>query len=291
MECFVALAEELHFRRAAERCHLTQSAMSQQLSRLEAQLHVTLVHRTRRVVRLTAAGEVFLREARRTLAQMERAVALTRRTDRGEIGQLTVGTTAPALYILLPEIRRRLRLQAPGLGVVVHEMTTADQERALREGDIDVGLVHPPLDDPTLSSTVLAEPAFWAAIPAEHPRAGAESLGLEELAGDEFVLFPREIAPKVYDTIITACRDAGFSPRVAAHADPAQSIIAMVAAGFGIGFIAARAQRMARAGVVYRPFRSRPPTLAIGLAVAPGHSDAAVTHFMTAAEEVGRELS
>ena len=291
LQCFVVLAEQLHFRRAAELVHITQPAMSQQLRRLEERLGAALVERSTREVRLTAAGRVFLREARRTLAQMDRASELARRTHRGEVGQLTVGTTAPCLYVVLPEVARLVRERSPGLGLVVHELTTAEQERALRSGAIDVGLVHPPTEDPDLRSLEVATPPFWAALPAGHPRADQPSTSLAELADEDFVLFPRDIAPQLYDTVITACRAEGFSPRIAAHAHPAQSIIAMVAGGFGIGLIAARVQRLDRPGVVYRPLTGPVPRLGIAVLTGPGEPEAAARTFVQAAVDVGRGLS
>ena len=290
LECFVVLAEQLHFRRAAELCHITQPAMSQQLRRLEDRLGATLVLRNTREVRLTAAGAVFLREARRTLAQMDRTVELARRTDRGEIGQLTVGTTAPCLYVALPEISRLLRERSPGLGLVVQELTTAEQEVALRSGQIDVGLVHPPTEDPALRCTEVAAPPFWAALPEGHAVAERSSTSLAELADEDLVLFPRQIAPQLYDTILTTCRDEGFSPRIAAHAHPAQSIIAMVAGGFGVGLIAAEVQRLTRPGVVYRELSGPVPRLGIAVMTGPGEPDAAAQAFVDAAVAVGRRL-
>jgi len=114
LECFVALAEELHFHRAADRCHISQPAMSQQIRRLEQELDVRLAHRTKRVVSLTRAGEVFLAEARKTIRQMDQSAELARRTDRGQIGQLTVGVTAPALFVVLPEVVAQFRRALPG---------------------------------------------------------------------------------------------------------------------------------------------------------------------------------
>lgn len=131
LECFVALAEELHFHRAAERCHISQPAMSQQIRKLERELDVRLAHRTKRTVSLTRAGEVFAAEARKTLRQMDLAADLALRTDRGEIGQLTVGVTAPALYVVFPEVVARFRCRLPGVGLVVRELATAPSRKGL----------------------------------------------------------------------------------------------------------------------------------------------------------------
>lgn len=290
LECFVALAEELHFHRAAERCHISQPAMSQQLRRLEKELDVQLAHRTKRNVTLTRAGEVFLVEARKTIRQMNLAASLAQRTDRGEVGQLTVGSTSPALYVLFPEVVALFRTQLPNVGLVVRELTTAEQERALRLGDIDVGLVHPPLDDPALGTEEVGRPPFQLALPANHPLAERESVALAELAGERFVIFPREIAPRLYDKLISLCQDAGFSLDIAMEAYPAQSIIALVSAGVGLGFIASEAQRLARPGVVYRPIRGPRPYLSLGVAYHPDGMPPAVRAFLAAARGAGRKV-
>ncbi|MFI5614810.1 LysR family transcriptional regulator [Amycolatopsis sp. NPDC051903] len=290
LECFVALAEELHFSRAAERCHISQPAMSQQILRLERALDVRLAHRNKRTVSLTRAGEVFLSEARKVLRQMDDAAALALRTDRGEVGQLTTGVTSPALYVVYPEIAALFRRRLPNVGLVVRELTTAEQEHALRRGDLDVGVVHPPLDDPSLAVEEIGRAPFQLALPEGHPLTERASLELADLAGEQVVIFPRQIAPQLYDTVLLLCRQAGFSLKIALEAHPAQSIIALVAAGLGLGFIASETQRLARDGVVYRPIDGPRPQLAIGVAY---HADAiapAVRTFLEAAREAGRSM-
>jgi DNA-binding transcriptional LysR family regulator len=291
LECFVALAEELHFHRAAERCHITQPAMSQQIRRLEDELGVQVATRTKRSVSLTRAGEVFLGEARKTLRQMEQSISLARRTDSGEIGQLRLGVTSPALYVVFPEIARLFAHRLPGMGLVVKEMTTAEQEGALRDGDIEVGVVHPPLDDPGLMCEVVAQPAYHLALPTGHRMAHRESIELAELASDEFVLFPRRIGPQLYDTIIGLCQSAGFSPRIAQEAHPAQSIIAFVSAGVGVGLIASRMQHLDRPGVVYVPIEGPRPYMSLGVAWHQETRSPAVRTFIRSARAVGAELA
>lgn len=290
LECFVALADELHFHRAAERCHISQPAMSQQVRRLEKELGVQLAHRNKRHVSLTRAGEVFLADARKTLDQMDLAVSRAQRTDRGEIGQVTVGATSPALYVMLPEVLALLRERLPNVGIIVRELTTAEQERALRLGEIDVGLVHPPLDDPALATEEVARPPFQLALPADHPLAAKKMVPLAELAGERFVIFPRNIAPQLYDTLISLCQEAGFSMQIAMEAYPAQSIIALVSAKVGLGFIASEVQRLDRAGVVYRPIRPPRPELGVGVAYHPDGTPPAVRAFLAAARKAGRGM-
>jgi DNA-binding transcriptional LysR family regulator len=290
LECFVALAEELHFHRAAERCHISQPAMSQQIRKLELELDVRLAHRTKRTVSLTRAGEVFAAEARKTLRQMDLAAELTLRTDRGEIGQLTVGVTAPALYVVFPEVVARFRRRLPGVGLVVRELATAEQERALLQGDIDVGLVHPPLEERALTTEEIGQAAFQLALPEDHPLTKRDAVGLAELAGQPVVIFPRQIAPQLYDSVLLLCQEAGVSLKIAMEAHPAQSIIALVASGVGLGFIASQTQRLTRAGVVYRPISGPRPYLSIGVAYHADSIAPATQVFRQAAHQAGQAM-
>jgi DNA-binding transcriptional LysR family regulator len=290
LECFVALAEELHFGRAAERCHISQSAMSQQIRRLEHLLDVRLAHRNKRVVSLTRAGEAFLVEARKTLQQMDSAAAIALRTDRGEVGRLRLGVTAPALFVIYPEVAKLFAAALPNVGVEVRELTTAEQERALRLGDLDAGLVHPPLDDAALAVDLIGTAPFHVALPDGHRLTARATLTMADLEGEPVVIFPRQIAPQLYDTVLALCRDEGFSLTIAMEAFPAQSIIALVAAGVGIGFIASATQRLDRAGVVYRPIDGPRPELAIGVAYHADETAPAVRTLISVARRAGREM-
>ncbi|MGP4018785.1 LysR family transcriptional regulator [Saccharopolyspora sp. 5N708] len=290
LECFVALAEELHFHRAAERCHISQPAMSQQIRKLERQLGLRLAHRTKRTVSLTPAGEVFAVEARKTLRQMDVAAELALRTARGEIGQLTVGVTSPALYVVFPEVAARFRERLPKVGLVVRELTTAEQERALMHGDIDVGLVHPPLEESALATEQIGRTAFQLALPDGHELAERDEVRLSDLEGEPVVIFPRQIAPHLYDTVLLLCQNAGFSLKIAMEAHPAQSIIGLVASGVGLGFIASRTQRLARDGVQYRPISGPRPYLSIGVAYHADSSAPATRAFVAAAHVAGRDM-
>jgi DNA-binding transcriptional LysR family regulator len=288
LQCFIALAEELHFARAALRCHISQPGLSQQLQQLERQLQVQLVYRTKRQVALTRAGEVFLDEARKIVRTMDDALVLARRTESGKIGRLTIAATAPALFIVLPEILERFRLDHPGIEVVVREMTTDAQEEALRRGDIHAGLVHPPLDDVSLACTEIARIPFDIVLSEFNPLSRRETLTLRDLAGETFVLFPRRIGPRLYDRIIALCLEAGFSPEAIVEASPAQSIIAMAASNIGVGFIASRLQHYDRPLAVYRRLAGPAPDLALGVAHAGDLGAPALRKFIEAAIDVGR---
>ncbi len=282
---FVALAEELHFERAAVRSHITQPAMSQQLQQLESQVGARLVYRTKRRVSLTQAGEVFLGEARRIIAQMDAAALRARQIDRGEVGELTVGVTAPALFIVFPEIVARFAEKAPHVRLVTHEMTTDEQESALRSGEIQVGVVHPPLVDESLVCRDIARAAFDIVLSSRNPLAALPELTLKDLAREQFILFPRRIGPRLYDSILTLCMEAGFSPSVIREAHPAQSIVALAACNFGVGFIASEVQHFNRPLAVFRRLSGVAPQISLGIACRRDDPSPQVRMFADAAIE------
>jgi DNA-binding transcriptional LysR family regulator len=288
---FIALAEELHFGRAAARSNITQPALSQQLRQLEEELQIELVQRTKRRVALTRAGEAFLIECRKIVANMDHAVHLVREVDRGLSGQIVVGATAPALYIGLPAMIKRYKDLMPGIQVLVRECTTTIQESALRSGEIDVSICHPPLEDATLACIEIARMPFDVVMSDANPLATRDRLYLRDLAGESFIVFARAIAPNMYDIVIAMCREAGFSPKVILEASPAQSIVGMAACGVGIGLIASQMQHFPHPMAVFRSLTGTAPMLTLGAAHRGGTPPIAVQRFVEVAVEVGRKLS
>lgn len=285
---FVALAEDLHFGRAAARCHISQSALSQQLAQLEADLQVRLVNRTRRHVALTRAGEVYAGEARKLLRAMDEAADLARRAEAGLDGRLVVAATQSALFMLLPEVLAAFAEAAPGVQVAVRPMPTAGQEAALRRGEVDVGLVHPPLDDPGLACRTIATLPFDVVLSDRNPLARRPALRLRDLAGERFILFPRQVGPQLHDRILALCLQEGFSPVEVQEAAPAQSIVGLAACNLGVGFIASRLQHYDRPGVVYRTLEGPAPAFTLGIARAAGSGGRAVDLFVETAERVAK---
>jgi DNA-binding transcriptional LysR family regulator len=284
---FIALGEELHFDRAARRCGMTQPAMSQQLRQLEEQVGAKLVYRTKRSVSLTRAGEAFLDEARRIVAQMHRAAELARRIEHGEIGEIVVGVTAPALYIVFPEIVAQFAQAQPRVRLVPRELTTFEQEEALRDGEIQVGILHPPLVDETLLCREIARTPFDLVLSHRNPLAGRADLALADLARERLILFPRRIGPRLYDNILTLCGEAGFSPEAVIEAFPAQSIVALAACDFGVGFIASEVQHFRRPMAVYRRLAGPAPSLTLGVAFRADDSSPSTAALADAAERAG----
>ncbi|GAA3674797.1 LysR substrate-binding domain-containing protein [Nonomuraea antimicrobica] len=252
----VALADELNFGRAAQREGVRQPPFSQQIGKLEEELGVRLFERTTRQVRLTPAGEAFVAQARTALAHAELAVEAARRVGRGEEGRLAIGFVGSATNLTLPRVLRRFRARYPGVQVELRERTSAQQAEELREGLLDVGLLHAPLAGPAaevLSTRTVARELLLAALPTGHPLAARAPLPTSALAWEPFVMFPRRLGSALYDQVIGVARAAGFEPRVVQEAVQMQTIVGLVAAGMGVSIVPESVARLRRGDVVFRP--------------------------------------
>lgn len=251
---FVAVAEELHFHRAADRLHISQPPLSHQIGRLEAELGFRLLARTRRRVELTPAGAAFLHDARTILAELDAAVATARRIDAGQTGRLRINFVGSALFSLVPDAVQRFRAARPAVEVALRERATADQIRAVLDGAVDVGLVRPPIEHhENLRLELVRRERTVAALPVGHPLAALTRVPLRRLAGEPLVLFPRAQAPGFHDLLIASLSSAGGAPQVVQYAPEMQTIIGLVAAGIGVSLVPASVQRLALEGVAYRP--------------------------------------
>ncbi|AKH82019.1 LysR family transcriptional regulator [Streptomyces sp. CNQ-509] len=253
MRYFIAVAEELHFGRAAARLHMAQPPLSRQIRLLEGAVGARLLDRSRRSVALTAAGRVFLAEARATVRQADRAVELTLRAARGETGQLAVAFIDAAIYSVIPPVVRRFSQVRPGVELSVTELRIPDQIREVAEGRLHAGFVHPPVPDPRLAVETVFTEELAVALPAGHPLAVRDRVDVAELAGTPLIQFPREINPPLFDDIVALCRAAGYTPPSLREASPKQTVIGLVAAGLGASLLPASLENLRRDGVVYRP--------------------------------------
>ncbi|MFN0039692.1 MAG: LysR family transcriptional regulator [Burkholderiales bacterium] len=264
---FLAVAEELHFGRAAEKLHISQPPLSMQIRSLEEELGVTLFNRTQRQVTLTQAGEVFFQEARKVLSRLDQAVLTTRRAGRGEIGELVIGFISVADYNVLPVMLREFRRRFPEVNLILRESTTDAQVADLCAGRIDLGLVLPPIDEPLLQSMPVLKEPLVAALPSRHPLARRPGkLSLVKLRDSPFILFPRRMATGLHDDIVGMCRAAGFSPRVEQEAVQMQTIVSLVSAELGVALIPASLTNLRRTGVTYKALRETSPLIEIHLA-------------------------
>ncbi|MGQ9370258.1 LysR substrate-binding domain-containing protein [Azospirillum sp. ST 5-10] len=252
---FVAVAEELHFSRAAARLGIGQPPLSQSIQSLEGDLGVRLFERTRRRVELTEAGQTLLKEARAILAHAERAVTLTRRAARGEVGELRVGFTAAAPFQpVVPRLIDAYRRASPDVHLTLVEMPSKPQLAALTENRLDVGFIREPLTPPgdaVRFRPILREPLL-AVLRADHPLAAREPVPLAALADEPFVFYPAEYGTATHERVMALCAGAGFRPTIAQEAREAFTIIGLIAAGLGVSILPANLRQVAVADVVYR---------------------------------------
>lgn len=277
---FVTLAEELHFGRAAEKLHIAQPPLSQQIQQLEAELGFQLFHRTKRTVQLTAAGQVFLSEVEAIMRQLNRAVQIGRQTSRGEMGQLAIGFVSSTAYNILPPILRKFRTRVPGVNLELHEMTTDRQLQWLREGQIDVGFLRPPIEEDIFNYEIVFEEPLVVALPETHLIANQSSVSLRSLSNELFILFPRPIAPGLYDRIISLCQQVDFSPTVVQEAIQMQTIVSLVAAEIGIAIVPESLQHLQRTGVVYKTMLEPTASVAIAMIWRSNDTSPALQRFL-----------
>lgn len=251
---FIAVAEELHFTRAAERLHMAQPPLSQQIRQLEEELGVALLARTRRRVELTEPGRQFLADARRILAEVDQAVHRARRAARGEVGELTLGmVTSAALEDTLPRLLRAYRQRYPSVAITLRELSTGEQLAALREGRIDLGFLRPPVHEPGIVLTTLVREPLVAVLPAAHPLARRRRIPLKALAAEPFIMIPRQHGLGILDLVTGACLQAGFTPRIAQEARELQTVVGLVAAGFGVSLMPGTVRKLRHSDVAYVP--------------------------------------
>jgi DNA-binding transcriptional LysR family regulator len=283
---FVAVAEHLSFARAAQALHLSQPPLSRQIRALEEELGTALFARTKRSVRLTPAGAALVPEARRLLREADALKAGARQLAAGEVGTLALGFISVAAYNLLPELAREFHRRHPAVKLVLQEATTDVQLAALRQGELDIGLVLPPVNDPAFDYSPLFDDTLVAALPAAGRAAGGKGpIALAALRSEPFILFPRKVGSSLYDLIVGACQRAGFSPRVEQEAIQMQTIVSLVAAGMGVALVPASLVNLRRIGVVYRPLADRSPRIEVGIAWRRADDAPALRAFVALARE------
>jgi DNA-binding transcriptional LysR family regulator len=254
---FVAVAEELHFSRAARRLNITQPPLSKSIQETEHILGVTLLERTRRQVELTDAGRQFLDEARAVLAQAAHAIDTGKRIARGELGELRIGFTATGAYTpLFPRAVRAYRLAMPNVHLVLRYMTSGPMLESLLLGDLDVALIRPsstlPLP-PQLTAIPIVRDRLMLALHADDKLGKTKgAVAVESLAEQPFVLRPRGIGASFYEQVYELCEMAGFTPHLAQEAHEAPTILGLVAAGIGVTILPASLQAIKVSDVVWR---------------------------------------
>lgn len=258
LRCFVAVAEELHFSRAAERLNMTQPPLSRQIRLLEHHVGVQLLERNSRTVRLTAAGKAFFPEAARILRIAEEATFAARRAAKGEQGNLAIGFTSASGYSLLPEVVRRLRECAPGVSLTLKELVSTVQVEALNAGELDLGLLRPHPLGGELDSRLIARESLMLAIPEGEAEAWPREPTLDDLHGKPFVMYSPYEARPFYLMLSERFARARVVPDIVEHIGQVHTMLALVRAGVGAALIAEGASRLKFDGIVMRRMATDP---------------------------------
>lgn len=285
LQLFVAVAEELHFGRAAARVGMAQPPFSQQIRRLESELGVELLTRTSRRVALTPAGSRLLEDARGLLTRRADVITTVRQAARGETGTLRVGFAASSAFGVLPDIVLRFRQRFPAVKLELDDRETLNVGVALTTGELDLVIVRAPFQHEGVTVERLLRERFLLGLPARHPRARQKVVPLASLANEPFVLFPRHSAPGLHDTVTSMCLGAGFSPRVVQEAGTWTSVIGMVEAGLGLTIAPMSAQALRPKGVVFRALRDAAGYAELSIAFAGKQPSPAAAHFRAMAHE------
>jgi DNA-binding transcriptional LysR family regulator len=281
LKYFIAVAEELSFRQAAERLHMEQPPLSRQIRQLEEELGVELFQRSKRGVSLTEAGKAFLDEARLTLVQAERSAQIAKQFNGAQQKKLTIGFSICAFDRLLSQMIQTFREQSPDVAIKLKELHTASQIQALLTGDIDIGFVHLPIvDQPEILTKVVLHEPLVVALPQAHPLVSLPVIPPSLLADEPLIIFPRAVKPDFYDLIIALCQQAGFQPKIVQEATPPEVVVSLVEAGVGISLLAGGAANRHKAGVVYRAIADSAPYLDIAVAWHRGRSFGIVNQFL-----------
>jgi DNA-binding transcriptional LysR family regulator len=281
---FVAVAEELHFGRAALRLHLAQPPLSQQIRKLEELIGFPLFTRTSRSVSLTAAGASFLEGARRTLRNAQKEIDEARSVGRGEVGSLHIGYVGSGMLTNLPNVLRQYREAYPLVRLTLHESFTAKVMEGLENGTLDAGILRD--GDPAEGlhvKTILSEP-FVAVLPRTHPRAAQKSISAGSLRDEPFVYYPRSAGARAFEKPFTIFEEHGFRPKIVQEAAHWLTISRMVGAGFGVTIAPECVRLIAPADVVCIPIRNSKVTSNLELASRIGDSRPIVEQFARVVE-------
>lgn len=255
LRSFIVLADELHFSRAAGLLRIAQPALSQQIRRLEDAVGFRLFNRTSRKVELTSAGVSFLNSTRRLFAELDLAVETGQHIAAGKTGTIIIGYVATAMVTVLPSIIRRFRERQPDVRFLLRELSSAPQIEALRRGELDVAIVSGLRDYEEVISFEVWRDRLIALVHPGHPASRKRSVSISALAADPFIMFPRSQTPKLYDQIVSLCRNSGFEPTTGQEAQSWHMIAELVGAGMGVSVVPSSVRRYRVPRVRYLPLR------------------------------------
>ncbi len=265
MRYFATIAEELSFSKAAERLHIAQPALSQQIKQLEDELGVVLFHRDKRNVALSAAGEVYLYHVREILRATEVATMQARRAERGELGSLVIGFFEHMSYTLLPPIIREYQVLFPDVDLQVKWFPVVDQIAALQRGEVDISFLRP-VSGPTgmTCHPLLVEP-FVLAMPSRHRLARQKEITLADCASERFIMYSQYVAPDFHRAINYMFATAGFTPKVALEVAQVYTCLGLVTSGIGLAFVPRSVTQLHFGSATYRPLSGDNPPVEVSL--------------------------
>jgi DNA-binding transcriptional LysR family regulator len=288
---FVAVAERLSFVRAAGQLHISQPALTGQIQKLEEELGVQLFTRNRRTVKLTEAGEVFVEEARATLARARQAADRAQKAARGEVGRLRIGFVSSAALEIVPGIVVEFRRQRPGVTLELINLRTVSQVKGLLGKTVDIGFLRLPLSNDQLSITVIHREEFAVILPKGHRFAKLKTLHIAQLRDEPFIAYGRRWAPGFFDSIVQLCTREGFSPNIIQETGEMYTAIALVAAGAGIAILPQSVALAQSRNVVIKLLPKSTGYSEIALATRAGNNSSLVRSFVSVARSVCKTVS
>jgi DNA-binding transcriptional LysR family regulator len=261
LKYFLAVAEELHFGRAAKRLNISQPPLSSQINQLEEEIGAKLLSRNKRNVELTEAGKHFLEKTYQILKMLDKTCEETREIDSGIVGELNIGFTGLWNKYLI-NFLFNFRSSYPDVKPVLYQMSTSDQLQSLKERQTQIGFLCPPIDTSFLNFHLIHRFPFVVALPASHPLAHDDSLiDVLELKNESFIMTDRKLEPGYYDTIISLCNQAGFTPRITQEASGVFTILSLVATGLGVTIVSSLSLEYKVPGVVYKELKGDLPNI------------------------------
>jgi DNA-binding transcriptional LysR family regulator len=287
---FVSVAEQLHFGRAAERMNVVQSAISQQIKRLEEELDTKLFERSGNELRLTEAGRQMLPECRRLLVQADRTIKVAKSVGAGIRGRINFAFVDNSIASLIPSLVGEFRARRPEVELGLQALNRIEQTASLEDRLIDIGLMPPPVPPGDFDSEVVVSAPLAVALPRGHALASKSSLSLCELSSEPFVLFPAAMHTRIREIILTACASASFIPRVAQEATQLHTLLALVGAGLGVTLVPRWVASEFIRGVTFRDIEPETPAYELMFVWRRDNSNPALLGLRAAAEIMARDF-
>lgn len=291
----IVVAEKRAFLEAAKHLQLDQGFLSRQIKGLENKLGFALFDRSQRPLAITEAGQVFLKEARLILGQIEQSIEYAQQIHRGDRGRLAIGVNTSIANSLLPHILQTFYQNHPNVKLTLHELASYEQIEKLKKQQLDVGFFHlhnlhhlqsSPSDVPLATRSILQEPLV-VVLPEHHRFAKQTSISLAVLANEPFILPPYSLLYGLREQIEQLCTQIGFKPRVRQEAAWISTVLSLVSSGIGISILPANAKNLQRVGVVYRSIKGNSPILEIAAVWRQGNQSATLQNFLAALDRLG----